>query len=241
MQKVYQRINWENEPSEATPLNERNLNKLDYAVDIIDDRVIEYAHYTEDAAASAAAAANSASASANSASASQASAVNSSTSAANAKISEDNAKFSENAAKQSETNASQSEHNAAVSEANTSISEQTADNWRKLSESHNHGNTGVREGEDTDNSKYWSEQSQDSADSAAESATTAVNSAIEAHTDANDARDILEQIKGYAQIIVPSFILDVDTGVLYMSGDVEGIDFTIDEDTCILYYKFIPA
>lgn len=40
MQKVYERINWENYPSTDTPLNETNLNKVDYAVDAIDDRVI---------------------------------------------------------------------------------------------------------------------------------------------------------------------------------------------------------
>ena len=40
MQKVYSRINWENYPSTDTPLNETNLNTVDYAVDTIDDRVI---------------------------------------------------------------------------------------------------------------------------------------------------------------------------------------------------------
>lgn len=40
MQKVYSRINWENYPSENTPLNESNLNRTDYALDEIDDRVI---------------------------------------------------------------------------------------------------------------------------------------------------------------------------------------------------------
>lgn len=40
MQKVYERINWENYPSTDTPLNETNLNTVDYAVDTIDDRVI---------------------------------------------------------------------------------------------------------------------------------------------------------------------------------------------------------
>lgn len=40
MQKVYSRINWENYPSENTPLNESNLNRTDYAIDEIDDRVI---------------------------------------------------------------------------------------------------------------------------------------------------------------------------------------------------------
>lgn len=40
MNKAHQRINWENYPSLNTPLNEQNLNKMDFAVDEIDDRVI---------------------------------------------------------------------------------------------------------------------------------------------------------------------------------------------------------
>lgn len=40
MQKVFQRINWQNYPSEETPLNEGNLNRMDYALNEIDDRVI---------------------------------------------------------------------------------------------------------------------------------------------------------------------------------------------------------
>ena len=40
MQKVYSRINWENYPSEETPINESNLNRMDFAIDEIDDRVI---------------------------------------------------------------------------------------------------------------------------------------------------------------------------------------------------------
>lgn len=40
MQKVFQRINWQNYPSEETPINESNLNRMDYALDEIDDRVI---------------------------------------------------------------------------------------------------------------------------------------------------------------------------------------------------------
>ena len=40
MQKIYSRINWENYPSEQTPLNESNLNRIDYAVDETDNRII---------------------------------------------------------------------------------------------------------------------------------------------------------------------------------------------------------
>jgi len=40
MQKAYVRINWENFPSEETALNETNLNRMDAAIDEIDNRVI---------------------------------------------------------------------------------------------------------------------------------------------------------------------------------------------------------
>ena len=40
MQKAYNRINWENYPSDRTPLNETNLNKLDVGVNELDNRVI---------------------------------------------------------------------------------------------------------------------------------------------------------------------------------------------------------
>lgn len=40
MQKTYTRINWKNYPNTETPLNESNLNKMDSAVNEIDNRVI---------------------------------------------------------------------------------------------------------------------------------------------------------------------------------------------------------
>lgn len=40
MNKAHSAINWENYPSDETPLNERNLNKMDAAIGVIDDRVI---------------------------------------------------------------------------------------------------------------------------------------------------------------------------------------------------------
>lgn len=42
MNKLYTRINWENYPSENTPINEQNLNKIDSALDGVDDRVIQH-------------------------------------------------------------------------------------------------------------------------------------------------------------------------------------------------------
>ena len=40
MQKAYNRINWENYPGMNTPLNEANLNRMDAAINEVDNRVI---------------------------------------------------------------------------------------------------------------------------------------------------------------------------------------------------------
>lgn len=43
MNRAYpSRINWENEPSISTPINDVNLNKMDNAIYIIDGRVVEF-------------------------------------------------------------------------------------------------------------------------------------------------------------------------------------------------------
>ena len=41
MEKLYERINFENAPSKKTPLSEENLNKMDRAIYEVDNRVIE--------------------------------------------------------------------------------------------------------------------------------------------------------------------------------------------------------
>lgn len=40
MNKAYNRINWENYPSDNTPINEQNLNKIDVGLNEVDNRVI---------------------------------------------------------------------------------------------------------------------------------------------------------------------------------------------------------
>ena len=40
LNKVYTRINWENYPSENTDIDEINLNKMDSAIDALDNRII---------------------------------------------------------------------------------------------------------------------------------------------------------------------------------------------------------
>ncbi len=96
-----------------------------------------------------------------------------------AKISEDNAAASADIATTKATeatlNASNAENaanhanisanNAAHSETISANSAASALNSAKEAQSWAHGNTGIREGENTNNSKYWSEQSKEYADS----------------------------------------------------------------------------
>lgn len=62
-----------------------------------------------------------------------------------------------------------------------------AESYSKASQSWAVGGTGTRDGEDTDNSKYYSQQSQESATSAASSAATATEKAASAGTSATNA------------------------------------------------------
>lgn len=77
MQKAYSRINWANYPDDATPLNESNLNKMDAALDELDNRIVNLDLTMQEpvtqSAASAAEAKESAEAAAESESAAQAS------------------------------------------------------------------------------------------------------------------------------------------------------------------------
>ena len=82
-----------------------------------------------------------------------------STSATKAKNSETNAKNSETNAKSSENVAIAKASQADVSANNANTSETNASNSATLSKSWAVGGTGTRTGEDTDNSKYYSEQS----------------------------------------------------------------------------------
>lgn len=85
MQKAYNRIDWENYPSGKTPLNETNLNKMDVAIDELDNRIIGLdANMQAPVAEAAKSAANA-----------QASATASASSESAAKASENKAKASE--------------------------------------------------------------------------------------------------------------------------------------------------
>ena len=80
----------------------------------------------------------------------------------NAKTSETNAKTSENNAKDSEAKAKSSETNAANSELEARRQANASDLYSTLSRSYAVGDTDYREGEATDNAKYYSEKSEES-------------------------------------------------------------------------------
>lgn len=76
-----------------------------------------------------------------------------------------------------------------------------AKNYNLLSESHSHGGTGVRPGEATDNSKYYSEIAKQEADKAA----------------------------SYSEITMPTFSLDLSDGHLYCDQG-KNVEFYINEN-----------
>lgn len=105
-----------------------------------------------------------ASASAQAAALSETNAKSSETAAA---LSETNAKASETAVAASEANAKKSETAAAASESNAKTSEDNSKNYMELSHSYmDGGGESGREGEATDNAKYYSEQAKAYADKA---------------------------------------------------------------------------
>lgn len=85
------------------------------------------------------------------------------------------------------------------------------------SESWAHGGTGTRQGEDTDNSKYWSEQSQKSADLSGSYVTKAEQAGDEA----------LKKIDDALKMNAPKFTMNLDTGHLMYEGG--RFDFQVNE------------
>ena len=109
-------------------------------------------------------------------------ATNASNSASSASTSATNASASETKAEKSATNASSSETNAKTSENNAS-------NSANLAKSYAVGGTGTRDGEDTDNAKYYSENAKPVAQTITGTNPTATNS--------THAPLIYGKIKGY--------------------------------------------
>jgi len=104
----------------------------------------------------------------------------------------------------------------------------------KMAESHNHGGTGIRDGEDTDNSKYWSEQSKDFRDKTEQAGIDAVKNIDDAEADAikniDDAEaDAMKTIENALSLAKPNFLFNPDDGCLY--GEGGRFVFSLNEDT----------
>lgn len=121
-----------------------------------------------------------------------------------AKTSASAAKNSEDNAKTSETNAKTSETNAKASETTATQQATAAEESATKSESYAVGGTGTREGEDTDNSKYYSEKAEASSNTAKEY----LSKVEQAGADAVDA------INNAIDVNVPVFYVDESTGYL---------------------------
>lgn len=133
-------------------------------------------------------------------------------SANNAKLSENNAKTSEGNALQSETNAKASEEIASASESVATQKAKEASDSADLSKSWAVGDTGVREGENTDNSKYYAGQSKNSRDQAEQFAK-----------DSQSAVDEIDKKLGFAD-----FEIDDEGNLIYT--DDSAYDFSVEED-----------
>lgn len=115
---------------------------------------------------------------------------------------------------------------AAKAESSANDAAQSAENaedFAKIAESHNHGGTGVREGEDTDNSKYWSEQSKQHLDDTVRAGENAVKNIGNAENSVLDnisqaENDAMDTINNALDGTTPTFYLDPDTKKLYYTG-----------------------
>ena len=140
---------------------------------------------------------------------------NASNSASSASVSSENAATSASNAAKSETNAStsasnalQSEQNAVTSASQAKSSEENAAIDAKLSQSYAVGGSGIRGGEDTDNSKYYKEQ----AELSATQSSDLLEDIKKEHTDT--LKDIEDAVSGK----IADFKVDLETGHLLYTG-----------------------
>ena len=117
-----------------------------------------------------------------------------------AKISEENAKASEESAKTSETNAKSSEK-VATEKATEAIKQaDRATEQALISQSYAVGTSGIRDGESVDNSKYYSER----------------------------AKEYMNAAQAVADLVVPQFYIDFETGCLMSQTKAQGMEFYLD-------------
>ena len=153
----------------------------------------------------------------------KASETNASTSEANAKISETNASISASNAKISETNAKTSETNAKTYMDNAKSSETNAYDYSITSQRYAVGGTNTVSGEDTDNAKYYYQQTKGISDSVSGSLSPKGTVSFEGLA-------TVDKFTGYLYVVEDSFVTDntfVDgEGVEYPAGTI--VYYTVD-------------
>lgn len=153
------------------------------------------------------------------------------------KLLEDTAKQADRA--KSEADKSEiSANDSKTSADNSAASAKESEDFSKLAESHNHGGTGVRDGEDTDNSKYWSDQSKKHLDDTVQAGVEAVGDIGNAESGAlvsiGDAKkDALDAIDRALDSAAPEFYLDKETKILYYQGG----SFNFYLENGVLYWE----
>lgn len=126
------------------------------------------------------------------------------------------AKRSEQNAAVSEANAKESELNAKESELNAKESEEFADTYAKTSKSYAVGDTGFRVGENTDNSKYYSEVAQNLYRDSLTTLDTVEKSLVDLNERATGVAFYVNFATGNLEYTSPiySFAINSDTGNL---------------------------
>lgn len=199
MEKTYQRINWENEPSTVTPLNEDNLNRIDYAVDVIDTRVVELGSYRDDAMQSA-------ETSRTNAILSQSYAVG----GTNERVGEnvDNAKYYKEQAESASRNVE-----SAVVEVNTAVSSATV-SARNAKESEDNSKISETNAKDSENK---AKDSENNAKASEDNAKTSEDNAKTSEDNANSASEIAQN----AVTRISSYMETIETAVESASASAD--------------------
>lgn len=110
--------------------------------------------------------------------------------------------------------------------------------YAKTAKSYAVGETGYREGEDTDNARYYAEQAALSEESAETSANTATAAASDAAEVSAEAVALIEQTRIYLTQV--TFTVDFTTGNL-IYNPTEAYDFTINTETGNLEWEVTAA
>lgn len=110
--------------------------------------------------------------------------------------------------------------------------------YARMAKSYAVGDTGYRDGEQTDNAKYYAEQAAISEENASTSANTAVSAASDATEVSTEAIALLEETRVYLTQV--TFTVDFITGnIIY--NPTEAYNFTINTETGNLEWEVIAA